>query len=535
MRIELNPYNMEEIIKSLAVALQSLREWQSADQRKDQLITELKAENTRLAQAALPQVSVTGKPVFNPVTNMLDVEWMVTPSTDQPLKVNVMHSQTTDGYARAFVWDVKGVTKGQYAYPVATLRTDMVGFTILPGEGYSVAGEPVSFKVADYLPSAQHTPAPVPGVYTPEQGAAAAKPQPIQLPNVNFNKPFLITKGGTYKGDWESKDTEIPAVEVRTQEPVIIENSTIAGAGYLIKHWAGNANLIVRNTLGIGLTPTAWKDYKKPRRFLVVAGFKSILVEDCELLGTAGVLLGGSYQGNGTAAETFRIRFNRARNIDGRILGGKDLVQFFQTNFRGAIPHAEVCWNEIVNEPGNSAVEDNINIYNTRGTAASPIRIHHNYIEGAYPIPATATAYTGGGIIMDSPNATAEQATAFVSVEDNHLVGLGNYCIGVATANNINIRRNRCIVSSEYDNGQKYPFWTSGIWAKDYYVKGATHTVLVEQNTAGVKQNSGRRWDYENIGGVATFRENESLPDVTKADEAKEYALWQKARTQVKR
>src|SRR5688572_12649468 len=49
-----------------------------------------------------------------------------------------------------------------------------------------------------------------------------------------YDKPLVITKGGIYSGNWESLDSEVPAVEVRTSEPVIITNSNIRSAGYLV-------------------------------------------------------------------------------------------------------------------------------------------------------------------------------------------------------------------------------------------------------------------------------------------------------------
>lgn len=364
------------------------------------------------------------------------------------------------------------------------------------------------------------------------QLAAATTPVP-ELPlnpqpkDSAYNGPFVITKGGTYSGNWQSTDSNVPAVEVKTREPVVIENANIRGAGYLVKCWYYDCDLTIRNTRGYGLNPTAYTGHLKPRRFAIINFFRNVVIENCYMEGTAGIYLGDKYVGNGTSEQSIKIRYNQARNIDGRVHNGKDRVQFVQTNFKGAVAHAEIAWNEVLNEPGKSAVEDNINIYNTRGTKASPIRIHHNYIQGAFPVPVESKSYSGGGIIMDSPDAGEQEVTAFVSVEENQLVGVGNYCIGVATGNNILIRGNRCVVSAEYEQGGRYPHWTSGIWAKEYYKKGSTHSVTVEDNVVGVKQTSGKRWDYENIGGVATFRNNASLPDVTRADEAKEWQLWQ--------
>ena len=77
----------------------------------------------------------------------------------------------------------------------------------------------------------------------------------------------------------------------------------------------------------------------------------------------------------------------------------------------------------MINEPGKSRVEDNINIYLSSGTAAIPILIHDNYIQGAYTInPAQGSysnktysydwSYAGGGILLgDGGTTTLSQAT----------------------------------------------------------------------------------------------------------------------------
>ena len=512
---------MESIIKTLESLPDALRSWQanyeSELEKRERRITELEQEVKSLAQAALPQVSVAGT-LKSADSTSLDVEWKVTSSTDIPVKVNVRHTDTNTGKEQEHVWDVTKEAAGVYVYPLDKV-TGNVSFTILPGEGYTIGTATANVPVSKAS-------APAPGVYKPEQGNPTPQPKQLQFPNINFNQPFKITKGGTYKGDWESKNTEVPAVDVLTQEPVVIEQSHIAGAGYLVKHWAGKANIVIRNTRGYGLEPTAWKDYMKPRRFLAVAGFRNVVIENCEMLQTAGILLGGSYQGNGSETETFKIRRNLVRNIDGRIMGGKDKVQFFQTNFRGAVQHAEVCWNEVINEPGKSAVEDNINIYNTRGTEASPIRIHHNYIQGAFPVPATSSKYSGGGIITDG-DGDLDTCTAHIEAYENHLVGLGNYSMGMAGGNNLHYHHNRVINAGKFDDGSKYPFYVSSLWGNDYYKKGTTFANLFENNFVAANH-----WLQNGFSVLVNCEERNNTfqaAPTTKQQEREEWALWQQA------
>src|SRR6185436_7803111 len=90
---------------------------------------------------------------------------------------------------------------------------------------------------------------------------------------------------------------------------------------------------------------------------------------------------------------------------------GFDRVQFFQMGVCSGISSVEIAWNQVINEPGNSRVEDTISVYKSSGTSASPIQIHDNYLQGAYTIkPAQKNTsdgqwsydwgYSGGGIML---------------------------------------------------------------------------------------------------------------------------------------
>ena len=120
------------------------------------------------------------------------------------------------------------------------------------------------------------------------------------------------------------------------------------------------------------------------------------------------------------AAQTFKVLNNVSHNIDGRLSDGKGgylttpgdhYVQFFQTNGLHNMVGAEVAWNQVTNDPGQSLVEDNISIFDTTGSRRNPISIHDNYIKGAYAIdPQHETDYTGGGIMLsDIGSETAQE------------------------------------------------------------------------------------------------------------------------------
>ncbi|WP_162426778.1 PA14 domain-containing protein [Pontibacter pudoricolor] len=343
-----------------------------------------------------------------------------------------------------------------------------------------------------------------------------------------YSGPIVITKGGTYTGNWESTNSDVAAVDIRTTEPVVIINSNIRGAGFLIKSWYYAADITVKHTNGYGITPTPTSDYPKTRRFVTLNDFRNLVVENCYMESTTGIVLGDDYRGDGSPNQTIKIRYNKAKNIDGRVYGGKMHAQFVQFNYRGQVPHVEIAWNQVINEPNKSVKEDNINIYNSRGTPSSPIKIHNNYIQGAYPVNAQASSFSGGGILTDS-DGNAERCPAFIEAHDNQLVNLGNYSMGIAAGHNIRYHHNRVINSATFDDGTRFNMYTSGVWSKDYEKTGITYSNSIDNNTLGVMAWNwpNDRRDISDMSG-ATAENNISLPGtITKQHERDEFTLWQ--------
>ena len=353
----------------------------------------------------------------------------------------------------------------------------------------------------------------------------------------SYSGPIVITKGGTYSGNWESRDSNVSAVEVATSEPVIIENSNIRGAGRMIRSAGhGAANITIRNTNAYGLTPTPWHDYKRTRYFVAIDEFTNIVVENCYIEGAAGINIGGRYLGNGTPSQTIRIRYNKVKNIDGRIYGGVAGVCFVGLNFRNPVRNAEIAWNQIINEPGNSIVEDNINLSNSRGTSDSPIRIHNNYIQGAYPLNPKSGTYSGGGIITDSwyhdgMGSPSDVATAHVKIYDNQTVNMSNYNYSIAGGNNIEIYNNRAVTSALLPDGTPVNTHNIGLTGYDYYNRGATHSNAVHNNHIGVMgiyANEINLNSYFPDGNAVRNYNNTFMSGrVTKQHEQDEFAMWQ--------
>ncbi|WP_254843114.1 hypothetical protein [Deinococcus marmoris] len=293
---------------------------------------------------------------------------------------------------------------------------------------------------------------------------------------IKYDKPIVISKGGTYRGNWQSLDPKVPAVTVATSQKVIIEKSNIQSKGTLIYTAFVSANLTVRNTRGVALNPDRpLKEYRYPGRFLAAEEFKNIVLENNEMIGTSGIYL-RSYKGQAKLGETIKILRNKALNIDGRYSTGKGqysdkeyrLVQFVQFNAVRKISGAEIAWNQVINEPGKSRPEENINMYLSSGVPSSRIKIHDNYIQGAYAVNPRVSTYAGGGINAGDGSAkTVAEAAGYILVYRNQVVATSNNGIAVSSGHDIEVYNNRIIASGYLPSGAPIPAQNVGLYVWD--------------------------------------------------------------------
>ncbi|GAB2700206.1 hypothetical protein GCM10011495_24280 [Hymenobacter frigidus] len=356
-------------------------------------------------------------------------------------------------------------------------------------------------------------------------------PVMAQAPNVTYSGPLVITQGGTYSGNYRSTDSNVPAISIQTTQPVTIENCILAGAGDLIDAKNGGSTLIVRNNRGYGLTQSA--DNTRHGRFIEVNSGKSVVIEHNYFEQTTGIDI---YQwgGNGTTAQTLTIRYNSAKNLDGRYRnGGGQYCNFIGVNGGLNIAGAEVSWNQVINEPNNSLVEDNINFYNSGGTASNPIKLHDNYVQGAYPFPATGSNYTGSGITLDGDAQTAGTATAFINGYDNQLVSTCA-AMNIASGHDNHFYNNRMVTSGLLPNGSKMPagYAAAGLWNAYQQSGSVFFNNDMLNNTIGFFFEGGNT-PYINRqdtspGACPTCTGTNHLPDrpLTLADEQNEWNIW---------
>jgi len=155
--------------------------------------------------------------------------------------------------------------------------------------------------------------------------------------------------------------------------------------------------------------------------------------------------------GDGSDGRSVRIVANVVREIDGRY---KDAAMHANANFVGFnVVHArniEIAWNEVVNTPGLSAVEDNIGLYRAAGFADSPLRVHDNFLRGGWPVPADSANWSGSGVTTDGDLAHADES-AWAEATHNVFIGVP---MNIATGSHHRFFDNTYLSSGLMPDGQ---------------------------------------------------------------------------------
>jgi parallel beta-helix repeat protein len=353
---------------------------------------------------------------------------------------------------------------------------------------------------------------------------------------ITYSSPIVITAGGTYTGNWESTDPDVPAVQIATTQPVTITGSNIRSKGRHIVSTVSGVDLTVTHTNGYGVNPGISGRYHG--RFISLSSAKQLKAERNYLESTGGIYLLG-FSGDGSASQTVKIRYNQVKNIEGRQSTGTGYsstlfyrLQFVQFDKVKHVANMEIAWNEVINEPWNSRVEDNINIYKSSGTSASHLLIHDNYIQGAYPADPVTSSFSGGGIITDGSGTTASDVTGYVDIYNNQVVSTTNYGIAIASGHNNTIYNNRVVASgylpdTSWIHAQNIGVYVWKIHSTDYW---ADNNAM--NNTIGFnKKNSSGTVVKNNIwlpdAGSSSTGNTSIAGAITTSTEAAEFTTWQ--------
>jgi hypothetical protein len=378
------------------------------------------------------------------------------------------------------------------------------------------------------------------------QGQSATATVVSSIGNIQWSGPITITQGGTYSGNWKSTNPNTAAVTISTTAPVIIENSYVTGPADLIDDPIHGNNLTVKNVIGIAVNPNvSGQSYG-----VFVDAQNSVLldVENCYFENVRfGVYLRG-YAGNRNGTQTITILNNRGRNILGVESNGNNGTLAGETNWQWAhaiqldgaygVPGIKIAWNEIVNYPSQSLVNENINMFDSGGTSSSPAQIHDNYVQGAYAYNPAVDSYNGGGFTTDgSASDTVQTASAFNNIYNNQFVDTVNMGIEIGTGHDNAAYNNRVISAGLLPNGSKIPAQNVGLALYDIYgniANGSMYNNNMYNNTVGWMCWAARcSWDgYRNDEWFplnnSYYSTNQSISTnpITLAMESTEYQTW---------
>lgn len=364
---------------------------------------------------------------------------------------------------------------------------------------------------------------------------------------VVYSAPMEITKGGTYTVNIESLDPKVPAIRILTSEPVIITKSRMRSKNHCIVGFS--TRVTITDSICEGINPNV--DGQAKGNFAHLEEAYNIRIENNTVRQMGGIYI-RDFKGNFAQKETITILRNSLYNIDGRISDGKggykpgrDIKNFAFFNAVHSISGAEIAWNQVVNMPFESLVEDNLNIYMSSGASTSPILIHDNYIQGAYPYdPLNETFYSGGGILLGDGIASDPSYMGYASVYDNQVISTTNYGLSILGGRGHKIYNNVTMSSGRLPDGRRIPSTNGGMIVWDYSDTRKIHPGFFEgaemkNNMSGWTKvaadgtTSNNPWWFPHCTGqgfdtqtVNTCTGNQSIGTVTIDMEKQEFDKW---------
>ncbi|MDO7852495.1 Ig-like domain-containing protein [Hymenobacter convexus] len=367
---------------------------------------------------------------------------------------------------------------------------------------------------------------------------APALAQAQNVPSVTYQGPITITQGGTYTGNYRSTDSSTPAVTIATSSPVTLQGCIIVGPGDLIQANGTPGDITVLNSQAFGTTPT--QDNRYRGRFIAATNAKNIRAENNYLEHTTGFTI-YQFSGDGSASQTVRILRNRVLDIDGRTRnGGTQGANFVGLNTVRNTANIEIAWNQVINEPNQSSVEDNINFYNSGGTSQSPALVHDNYVQGAYPYPATSGTFSGTGMTTDGDGVASANLTAsFVNAYNNQFISTCNAGMNIAAGHDISYYNNRIVTSAMLPDGTALPAVYAGTAVfngnqapSSIFYNNTIHDNTIGYRSPGYSNPYADRHDESN-GACSSCTNTTHLPNpITVSVEQNELTLWQQKLTQ---
>ena len=344
---------------------------------------------------------------------------------------------------------------------------------------------------------------------------------------IAYAPPITITRGGVYTGNYRSDDSRVPAISIETNEPVEITGCHVLSSGTHVRAGGGSQLNIHDNTF-VGQPPT---DGGHWGRVLDDYHPQTLVFEHNTVEHT-----GGLYVDHSDAnTRTITVRYNAIRDTDQSRADGKPGEHRAALMLNTVLPvEAEIAWNWFENRPGHSHVEDNINLYNSGGRRGAPIRIHDNFVAGAYPLPTSADHFTGSGITVegDPGHVRFDDVSQHVIVSDNQVISTCNAGINVNAGHDITVERNTVVSAGVYPDGSAGGFFWAGVsvWNGSNAPPTVFRDIVIRDNTIGYNRPgyavpfAGRQ---DTSGGV-DLAQNVCLPNpITLDTERRVRDAWQ--------
>jgi hypothetical protein len=314
-----------------------------------------------------------------------------------------------------------------------------------------------------------------PNHHKPGHGTTTTMPvtttTPTTVPVCSPGTPVTVSSGTVLRGCYRSTDPGIPAITVDTTQPVELDHARVEHAGHGLWMERNGAQINVHDSTFQKL-PTTFGAAAQ-QRAIYAWGAVRLHVVNNRLIDGDGVHWN---EGTGQAVEGSFLR-NEIWNV-GRYQP-TSLVQAFQFA-QSSLGGLEVAWNKITNIFGQSDAEDVINFFTSGGTSLAPVDVHHNLVDGAYPLVSGPGSFTGGGINI------GDNLPFYIRAHHNWVVSTTNFGLTIGSGNNLEIDNN-VVVNDGLANGLATgPDFGNGInlWDSPTYT-GVPTDCSVHDNVVG--------------------------------------------------
>jgi hypothetical protein len=222
-----------------------------------------------------------------------------------------------------------------------------------------------------------------------------------------------ITQPGTYSGYYDK------GLEIATGGRVVLTNARVAGT----LHVWGFPDLVVSHCLftdqGTNLA-------------LAADEVASADVSNNTAVGGAGFEFSG-WRTGGQNGITFN--YNTMTDVTGPYEHGRLVVFADMPN----LPRSTITGNRVINHLGTTNSEDVISLYRSGGTAATPLVVSRNWVQGSYWLNSPTPDFSGSGIILGDGGG----GVGYVDVTGNTVLDTSNVGITIVGGHDTHVHLNR--------------------------------------------------------------------------------------------